>query len=241
MTTATTAGIQYRFTRCVTDPAVVGEALSKPNYGLKTDAPREIVMSDRHELADNLGVPVVWMRQIHSDIVEVVDETHSSHENSITADAVITRSPVALAVQVADCVPVLLWDEATGTIGAVHAGRAGVEKAIVAKAVSTMLSMGCSTRDIVAAVGPSICGRCYEVGDDVFETAVSKRPELESRTSWGTRSLDIRAGVLKDLETCGVTNVIQDDRCTFESAHLNSYRRNPRCGRQIGLVVNRKL
>lgn len=239
MTTATTAGIQYRFTRCVTDPAVVGEALSKPNYGLNTDAPRELVMSDRRELAQSIGVPVVWMHQTHSDVVEIVDETHASDENSVTADAVITRSPIALAVQVADCAPVLLWDEATGTMGAVHAGRAGVEKAIVAKAVSTMVGMGCSTRDIVAAVGPSICGRCYEVGDDVFETAVSKRPEVAARTSWGTKSLDIRAGVLKDLEDSGITRIIQDDVCTLESAHLNSYRRNPRCGRQIGLVINK--
>ncbi|MDO5049642.1 MAG: peptidoglycan editing factor PgeF [Actinomycetaceae bacterium] len=235
--TPTTTGIQYRFTRCVTDPAVAGEALSIPNYGLNTDAPSQLVMNDRRELAQRLGMPILWMRQTHSDVVEVVDGPISSHENSVTADAVITRSRMALAVQVADCVPVLLWDEKTGTIGAVHAGRAGVEKAIVAKAVSTMAGLGCSTSDIVAAVGPCICPKCYEVGQDVYDALVAKRPEVAARTSWDTLSVDIRAGVVKDLENSGVTNIIQDDACTFESAHLNSYRRNPRCGRQIGLVA----
>lgn len=232
------SGIRYRFTRCVTDPAVAGSALSVPNYGLNTEAPRDVVIADRIALRDDVGVPIVWMRQIHSDIITEVDVSNASNENSVTADAVISGDRIALAVQVADCVPVLLKDRKRNIVAAVHAGRAGVEKAIVAKTVSRMVDMGCSARDIVAAIGPSICGSCYEVSRDLFDEVVSKRPEVAAETSWGTPALNNVAGVVKDLVGSGVEEILYDCACTLESADLNSYRRNPKCGRQVGLVIN---
>ena len=227
--------VRYGFTRAVTNPTQVGRALSSPNYGLNTGAPRSLVLADRQALADSIGAPVVWMNQIHSDIVCVVGQEESGLDNSVTADAVITRDRVALAVQVADCVPVLLFDKAAGVVAAVHAGRAGAKTFIVAKTVSQMTSMGCSPRNITAAVGPCICGACYEVGEDVFAQAVSVRPEMAAKSRWGTRSLDVRACVLRDLEHVGEVEI--DDTCTLESHDLNSYRRSPRCGRQIGWVL----
>ena len=227
--------VRYGFTRAVTNPTQVGRALSSPNYGLNTGAPRSLVLADRQALADSIGAPVVWMNQIHSDIVCVVGQEESGLDNSVTADAVITRDRVALAVQVADCVPVLLFDKAAGVVAAVHAGRAGAKAFIVAKTVSQMTSMGCSPRNIKAVVGPSICGACYEVGEDVFAQTVSIRPEMATQSRWGTRALDVRAAVLRDLEHVGDVKI--DDACTLESDDLNSYRRNPKCGRQVGWVV----
>ncbi|MDO5034353.1 MAG: polyphenol oxidase family protein [Actinomycetaceae bacterium] len=230
-----TGRVRFGFTRAITDPAIAGEALSIPNYGLNTDAPKDVVLSFREELRAKLGVPIVWMNQIHSDIVEVVDEANAGSANPITADAVVSRANVALVVQVADCTPVLLFDEEEGIIAACHAGRAGVEKSIVAKTVSEMVRLGSALSNITAAIGPCICGDCYEVGEDVYASAVALRPEIGARSRWGTPSLNIRAGVRKDLE--GVGNIIEDDACTFESEDLNSYRRVRRCGRQLGIVM----
>lgn len=230
----TVGRFRYGFTRVVTEP-VTAEALSRPNYGLNTGAPREIVLADRQELARSLGVAIVWMEQIHSSIVKVVSEADAGDQNALTADAIITKDPVGLAVQVADCVPVLLFDETAGISAAVHAGRAGVEASIVAKTVSQMTRMGSSPRNITAAVGPCICASCYEVSEDMFDKVTGARPEMAAHSRWGTYALDLRAGVLADLS--GVGRVIEDAACTRESDDLNSYRRQPKCGRQVGIVV----
>ena len=86
------------------------------------------------------------------------------------ADAVITDlEGVAAGVKTADCVPVLLADEKTGAIGAVHAGWRGTAASILPAAIEKMNEVyGCRPEDIKLAIGPSIRGCCYEVGRDVF-------------------------------------------------------------------------
>ena len=98
------------------------------------------------------------MDQCHGAGVAVVDGVPDMPPR---CDAVVTRSTdVALAVLVADCVPVLLSGSG-GVVAAVHAGRPGLVAGVVPRALATMRDLGAGEVD--AVVGPSVCGRCYEV------------------------------------------------------------------------------
>lgn len=67
----------------------------------------------------------------------------------------------------ADCLPVLLGDPVTGIIGAAHCGRRGLERGVIGATVDLMKSKGADPANIVATLGPRICGDCYEVGDEI--------------------------------------------------------------------------
>ena len=150
---------------------------------------------------------------------------------------VTTDTDLALGVIAADCVPVLLADEAAGVVGAAHAGRRGVEARIVTDTVTDMVELGAEPARIRAWLGPAICGRCYEVGDDVAAATVAVAARAASTTSWGTTALDLPAAVLAELDSLGVTDVVVDGRCTREDPTLYSYRRDGRTGRQASVIV----
>ncbi len=151
-----------------------------------------------------------------------------------TADAMVTRLPaVALAIRVADCLPVMLADPAAGVIGAAHAGRAGLLGGVLPAVVARMRGLG--ARDIAGWIGPHICGSCYEVPRPMAEEVWATHPATRATTSWGTPSLDLGAEALAQLEELGVTAVGLDP-CTRESPELFSHRRDPGSGRLAGLV-----
>ena len=183
----------------------------------------------------DLGVPLAVVRQVHGANVAVLDDTDPSGLAERRADALVTRRDgVGLAVRVADCVPVLLADPRARVIGAAHVGRVGLAAGVLQSTVNAMRRKGAS--DIVAWIGPHICGRCYEVPEalaDEFEVLV---PGTRSTTSWGTPSVDLGAGVKAVLGGLGVrfTDVA---RCTLEVPDLHSHRRDAAAsGRQAGII-----
>ena len=194
------------------------------------------VEANRVRVAEAVAVPrdhLLFMNQVHGDRVVVVDGPWSGAVPD--ADAVVTtRDDVALAVLVADCTPVLLLDREAGVAGAVHAGRPGMVAGVVGRAVATMRELG--ARTIEAAVGPSVCGRCYEVPQEMQDDVAAVEPVSRATTSWGTPSLDVAAGVRAQLGRDGV-EVVDLSRCTRESPDLFSYRRDgPGSGRQAGII-----
>lgn len=229
-------GARIGFTRC--RPALDGSAQrpSEPNYGLGTDDKRELVLADRRALSLQLGCPIAWMTQTHSDIVREVAREDLSDDNIVTADAVIVPEGAGAAVQIADCIPILIADPRTRRVAAVHAGRAGVELNIVARTINYLKESGSSAEELEVAVGPSICGSCYEVPRDMWDEYTRKYPQARARTRWGTHALHLRPVVDAQLTQCGIRHVIHDRTCTFESDNLNSYRRNSHCGRQVGWI-----
>src|ERR1700741_832567 len=82
----------------------------------------------------------------------------------VGTDALVTATPrLALAVVTADCVPVLMADARAGVVAAVHAGRVGARRGVVARAVGAGLALGVQAADISALLGPAVSGRNYEV------------------------------------------------------------------------------
>lgn len=170
-----------------------------------------------------------FMNQVHGNTVMVVNEY--SHIDP-TCDALITTNPeVSLAVMVADCIPLLLISNSV--VGAVHVGRAGLVSRIAVKALEVMRQNG--ARDIHAVMGPSICGKCYEVPIALQEEVTAVHPSSYSTTRNSTPALDLQAGLVAELLA---ENVIFETStvCTMENSSYFSHRRDNPTGRFAGVV-----
>jgi hypothetical protein len=196
------------------------------------------VEANREALAKEVDLPrerLVFMNQVHGTEVAEVDGPWVGDPPEV--DGIVTRATgLALAVLVADCVPVLLHDERAGVLGAVHAGRPGMVAGVVVRAVHAMRDLGASS--ICATVGPSVCGRCYEVPQEMALAAASAAPASAARSWTGTHAIDVSAGVVEQLATAGV-GVHWVPGCTRETGDLYSYRRDGRTGRFAGVITRR--
>lgn len=196
------------------------------------------VEANRARLADVLGLPVdrfVWMEQVHSTNVTVVDGPQEEPVE-VTDALVTTQRELALTVLVADCVPVLLSDTEAGVIAAVHAGRLGARNGIVNKTIDTMIELGASPINIHALLGPAASGRRYEVPEHMADDVEAHLPGSKTKTWKGTSGLDIRKGLVRQLLSRGVRAIDADPRCTIEDEDFYSYRRQPVTGRQAGII-----
>ena len=171
-----------------------------------------------------------FMEQVHGTAVEMMEPATPAP----TADAMVSRG-LPLAVMVADCIPAVLVGQGPGgpVLAAVHAGRPGIENGILPAAVERMRSAGAT--GIRAWLGPSICGRCYEVPAGLRAQVAAQVPSTWSTTSWGTSALDLPAGAKSQLEAAGV-GIEYAGPCTLEHKELFSYRRSQTTGRFAGLV-----
>lgn len=198
----------------------------------------ECVGTNRRRLADGLGLPpegLVFMDQCHGAGVAVVEDAPPAVPPR--ADALVTRTPgLGLLALVADCTPVLLVDREAGVASAVHAGRPGLAAGVVPAAVAAMRDLG--AREISAAVGPSVCGRCYEVPEEMRAEVGAVAPASRTVSWTGTPALDVAAGVVEQLHGLGV-EVEWVRGCTREEPALYSHRRERPTGRTAGVVVLR--
>ncbi len=216
------------------------------NLGTHVGDDASAVAENRRRLAEYLGCQPAWMDQVHSNTVAVavsgqtapatdalvLDGRYPAGENSEAEEAELL--PRAACVMVADCVPLLLLSARTLRAAAVHVGRAGFMKNIAA---ATITALGENPGDLTAVVGPSICGRCYEVPEAMREEAREVASSSVSETSWGTPAIDIPAGLAEQLRSCGVDDIVLDGRCTHEDESLYSHRRMTRKGLSAGRFV----
>jgi polyphenol oxidase len=197
------------------------------------------VAANRTMLAGQCGLPppgIAWMRQVHGTQVRYAGAGWPDRDPD-ACDAVYTDVPgLALAVLVADCLPVLIADPQARLAGAAHAGREGMAAGVVGALVGAMTAAGASPGRMRAVIGPAICGGCYEVPEQMRDRVAGAVPEAGCITTAGTPGLDLAAGVRAQLSAAGVGGIEHDARCTRESAELYSYRRDGVTGRFAGLV-----
>lgn len=218
--------MKYRFTNR-TGGASSG-AFASLNLGTHVSDDLPTVLSNRAILAEEVG-PIQYMSQVHGNRVVVIEEVT---DEDPTADALVTGIPgVSLAVQVADCIPLLL--HSAESVAAVHVGRKGLVNGVALAAIEAMRDMGSS--EITAIIGPSICGNCYEVSQEIHDEVVTLHPMAASRTSQGTPALDLPAALRAVLESQSIS-IIDESRCTLENDDLYSYRRDGVTGRQAGII-----
>ena len=196
-------GVDWGFTS-VRGGSSVGDFASLNLGGHVGDDPFT-VESNRALVAGALDVQrdhLLFMSQCHGSDVALVDGPWEGE--SLAVDGLVTTSTdLALAVLVADCTPVLLVDRVAGVAAAVHAGRPGMMSGVVGRAVDAMTDLG--ARSISAVVGPSVCGRCYEVPEAMRAQAAKISP-VAAAISWkGTPAIDVAAGVVDQLQARSVT------------------------------------
>ncbi len=169
------------------------------NLGFTKGDSRAAVERNRELFLRKLGVahgrgsdrqktwPLVTLRQIHSDLIHYVDLHFADHysanhapERPPAGDGLITDTPgLLLAVQAADCLPVIVVDKKRRAVGVFHAGWRGTVKRIVEKGVGAMRKHFASDpRNLVAAIGPGVQACCYEVGEEV-------RTQFEAQFAYG--------------------------------------------------------
>lgn len=136
---------------------------------IATGKPGRTKAADRrsHGLSPALA-NLVTLKQIHSDIIHMVDRVP---ESTLVGDGLITNAPgLLLGIQTADCLPIIIVDPKLRAAGVFHAGWRGTVKRIVEKGVGEMRRwFGSRPRDLKAAIGPGIHGCCYTVGEEVRE------------------------------------------------------------------------
>ena len=160
------------------------------NLGFTKHDSRAAVERNREAFLKKLGAvnrsrkgpslwPLITLRQIHSDIIRHIESApDSTNKEPLAGDGMITATPgLLLAIQTADCLPVIFVDTRQHAVGVFHAGWRGTIKRIVEKGVGEMVRcFGSRPRDLKAAIGPGIQGCCYEVGEEVrtrFESQFS--------------------------------------------------------------------
>jgi YfiH family protein len=141
--------------------------------GSAADAQDEQAWAEVAEAAGVAPARLLRMRQVHGATVVERSAAEPCGERP-EADAALSDDPgAAVAVQTADCVPLLIADGRTGAVAAVHGGWRGTARRIAIEAVRAMTArFGSRPDDLVAAIGPSIGACCYEVGRDVRERFV---------------------------------------------------------------------
>jgi YfiH family protein len=143
---------------------------------------------------------------------------------------------VAVAVLIADCVPVLLADPVGKVVAAVHAGRVGARAGVLPATLEAMRGLGARIDKLEVLLGPAACGECYEVPNRMQADVETYLPGSACRTRRGTAGLDLRAGLWRQLACAGVARIGVDPRCTMEDPTLYSYRRDGVTGRLAALT-----
>ena len=176
---------------------------------------------------------LVSMNQTHGNNVQIVDL--NSEKIIDDCDGLITNiKDLPLMVMVADCIPILLYDEKKGVIAALHAGRNSTFLRIVEIAINKMKeNFGTNPLDIKATLGPSIQKCCYEVSEELGNIV---------KTSFGSqfvegRNIDLQAINKSILKENGVKSIDISSTCTKCTSKVHySYRRNPKTGRFAGII-----
>jgi polyphenol oxidase len=151
------------------------------NLGFTDWDERDRVAENRRKFFGAIGAKkmrVVTLQQIHSDLIRRVDSMRPM-DDALPGDAMFTRERgFLLAVQTADCIPVLLADRRRRAVAAIHSGWRGTVRRIAAKTLGRMqMEFGTSPGDVIAAFGPGIGGCCYEVGSDVVREFHAQFPK----------------------------------------------------------------
>lgn len=187
------------------------------------------------------GRRLVFTEQVHgADVLVVRPGLPDGVHELGRADALVSTEPgTALAILVADCLPVLLVDPPHGVVAVVHAGRRGLQAGVLTATLNAMHRLGSSPAETTAVIGPGICGGCYEVPPQLRQQVAAAVPGSAATTRRGTPGLDLRAGARALLIAAGVADIRDDARCTAEDDALHSFRRDGTTGRFAGWVLRR--
>lgn len=219
-------------------------------YGEKENLKEEIEENKRL-VCKGLNIPfenLIIPQQTHSDNVEVIEEIGNGEleieKKSFPlkdTDGLITNQPdIALALNFADCVPLIFYDTVKQVVAAAHAGWRGTVSKIGLKTVDKMVKkFGCNPRDIIALIGPSIGKCCFEVKDDVKNQLLATIDKLYHSQVCDNNHLDLQQINKIQLLAKGIEKIDVSTDCTScQNELFFSYRKeNGNCARHSAVIM----
>lgn len=203
------------------------------------------VEANRRIVADTIGLgPLNILKQTHSTRVQTL--TGPIAPGSIDADALVTAMPgLALGILTADCTPILFADPETGVIGAAHAGWRGAAEGIALNTIAAMVALGADPVRIRAAIGPTISGPNYEVGDQFRTDLLAITPDgapFFTTPAGGKPHFDLPGFVQAQLRAAGIGPVEDLGICTYAAperyfSHRYATHQQTKTGRQIAVIA----
>jgi YfiH family protein len=244
---AAVPGLRHAFfTR---EGGVSGGIYASLNGGLGSGDDPADVAENRRRMADALGVAAdhfLTAYQVHSPDVAVATDPWTA-DTRPKVDAIVTRTPgIAIGVTAADCGPILFADPRARVIGAAHAGWRGAFTGVLEATLAAMDRLGADRGRIIAAIGPLIRQRSYEVGEEFVHRFGRDDPEnarfFAAAERAGHAMFDLAGYIRMRLERAGVLQIDDGDICTYEDERFFSYRRSvhraePDYGRHIHALV----
>lgn len=194
---------------------------------------------------------LVRVKQVHkSKVVDALSaikpppgESSWSEPPFLEADGMVTSCPeMILAVQTADCAPILLASPGAKAVAAIHAGWKSMALGVVRNGVKSMVEMGAGPAEMIAVIGPCICFKCYEVGDEVAKNFPESCDPIKKKP--GKHLLDLGLAAEVSLIGAGLRgeNIERIETCTYCSeSELFSHRRDKGVtGRSLGFISAKK-
>lgn len=204
------------------------------SFGLTSEEPVGLVMQRWRQLREELnpaGARMVSATQVHGSRVVVHGSGWDGWLRVDDADGHVTvERELALAIGIADCVPVFIGHP-RGGIALLHSGWRGTAARIVERGIEALSQRGFATPELRVHLGPAICGSCYEVGADVYR-------RITRRESSGTSScVDLRAIIASDARAAGVRHITMSPCCTrCDNERFFSHRAGD-VGRQLAVMM----
>jgi hypothetical protein len=217
------------------------------NVGLGSDDDPAAVLENRRLAAGAIlpGSALVTLHQVHSaDVIHVTEAIPA--DNRPKADAMVTDRPgLLLGVLGADCPPILFADEAAQVIGAAHSGWKGAFAGVGEATVAAMESLGADRARVVAAIGPCIQQKSYEVDSGFFLRFAEADPASERFFREGRPGhfqFDLEGFIAARLAAFGIGTVhvsgvdTYSDDAGYYSFRRATHRGEPDYGRQMGAI-----
>ena len=202
-------------------------------FGLASEEPVRLVMQRWRQLREELapgGARLASANQVHGSRVVIHRDGWEGWLRVDGADGhVAPERGLALAVSVADCVPVFIAHP-SGAVALLHSGWRGTAGRIVERGIEALSQRGFAVGELRLHLGPAICGKCYQVGPDVF------RQLTGHNSSRPGECVDLRALIADHARAAGVRHITTSALCTrCDNDHLYSHRAGDN-GRQIAVI-----
>ncbi len=224
---------------------VSGPPYASFNLGGHVGDDATAVVENRRALRAAAGLPAepAWLEQVHGTHVMDLDSQAPAASRARPADAAVTRqSGRVCAILTADCLPVLLANDAGDRVGAAHAGWRGLAAGVIE---ATVAALGAPARQLLAWLGPAIGPRHFEVGAEVREEFLRRAGAGDTAAdetafvpnARGRYTADLYALARRRLLRLGVERIYGGGECTYtDDARYYSHRRDGRTGRQATLI-----
>ena len=214
--------------------------------GLTGSIDPEVVMQRRQQLADQLGFDLaralMTVQEHGANLVTFHRRRPEGGQCVFETDALATDVPgQAIVTYHADCFPLLFLDLSRGVVAGAHAGWRGSLAGVATQTVQALhLAYGTAPDQLEVLIGPGICARCYQVGDEVAQQFAARygRRDRYLQTNAGDVRLDIEGVIRLQLEDAGVVpdRILSAGWCTREEERWFSHR-GGRPGRFLSVVV----